>query len=112
MTTTIYGLKNCDTCKKATKWLDRFGVAYTFVDYRDHKPAPETLVEWASKAGGLVETAAARAPAADPPPGGDHRRRCVEPGIFRQRLQGALRKIAPRNPVERSLLRCLSSRSR
>lgn len=51
--TTIYGLKNCDTCKKATKWLDRFNVAYTFVDYRDNKPAPETLIEWAGKAGGF-----------------------------------------------------------
>ena len=53
MTTTIYGLKNCDTCKKATRWLDRFGVAHVFVDYRDSKPAPETLVEWAGKAGGF-----------------------------------------------------------
>ncbi|MBN6149017.1 arsenate reductase [Xanthomonas sp. AmX2] len=53
MSTTLYGLKNCDTCKKATKWLDRFGVAYTFVDYREHKPSPETLVEWAGKAGGF-----------------------------------------------------------
>src|SRR5690606_30641155 len=51
--TTLYGLKNCDTCKKATKWLDRFGVPYTFVDYRDNKPSPETLVEWAGKAGGF-----------------------------------------------------------
>ncbi|MGH8052868.1 MAG: Spx/MgsR family RNA polymerase-binding regulatory protein [Stenotrophomonas sp.] len=51
--TTIYGLKNCDTCKKATKWLDRFNVAYTFVDYRDNTPTPETLIEWGSNAGGL-----------------------------------------------------------
>ena len=51
--TTLYGLKNCDTCKKALKWLDRFGVACTFVDYREHKPAPETLVEWADKVGGF-----------------------------------------------------------
>ena len=52
--TTLYGLKNCDTCKKASKWLDRFGVTYTFVDYRDNKPSPETLVEWAGKAGGFA----------------------------------------------------------
>lgn len=51
--TTLYGLKNCDTCKKATKWLDRFGVAHTFVDYREHKPAPEKLVAWANKVGGF-----------------------------------------------------------
>ncbi len=52
MTTTLYGLKNCDTCKKATKWLDRFGVAYTFVDYRDNRQAPEVLKGWAEQAGG------------------------------------------------------------
>lgn len=50
--TTLYGLKNCDTCKKATKWLDRFGVAYAFVDYRDDKRTPETLLEWSKQAGG------------------------------------------------------------
>lgn len=52
MTTTIYGLKNCDTCKKATKWLVRFGVAHTFVDYRENRQAPETLAQWAEHAGG------------------------------------------------------------
>ena len=50
--TTLYGLKNCDTCKKATKWLDRFGVAYSFVDYRDDKRTPETLLAWSKQAGG------------------------------------------------------------
>ena len=50
--TTLYGLKNCDTCKKATKWLDRFGVTYRFVDYRDHPQPAETLSEWAEQAGG------------------------------------------------------------
>ncbi|HHW4680500.1 MAG TPA: Spx/MgsR family RNA polymerase-binding regulatory protein [Xylella taiwanensis] len=49
--TTLYGLKNCDTCKKANKWLDRFGIAYVFVDYRENRPAPETLVAWAKEAG-------------------------------------------------------------
>ena len=48
---TVYGLKNCDTCKKATKWLDRFGVAYVFVDYRENRQPAETLGEWAMQAG-------------------------------------------------------------
>ena len=52
--TTLYGLKNCDTCRKATKWLDRFGIAYTFVDYREQKPSPETLVDWATRLGGFA----------------------------------------------------------
>src|SRR5690606_10670349 len=53
MMTTLYGLNNCDTCRKARKWLDRFGIAHGFVDYRDDKPGPDTLVEWAGKLGGF-----------------------------------------------------------
>jgi len=52
MTTTLYGLANCDTCRKARKWLDRFGVAHAFVDYREHKPSPQTLVQWRDALGG------------------------------------------------------------
>ena len=33
MTVTIYGIRNCDTMKKARAWLDARGVAYTFHDY-------------------------------------------------------------------------------
>ena len=50
--TTLYGLNNCDTCKKARKWLDRFGSGHTFVDYRDQPQAPVTLVEWKEQVGG------------------------------------------------------------
>ena len=49
---TLYGLKNCDTCKKACNWLDRFGIAHAFVDYRDHPQPPATLVEWKEQLGG------------------------------------------------------------
>ena len=31
---TIYGIKNCDTMKKARAWLDKHGVAYEFHDYK------------------------------------------------------------------------------
>jgi arsenate reductase len=31
---TIYGIKNCDTMKKARAWLDKRGVAYEFHDYK------------------------------------------------------------------------------
>lgn len=34
MTTTIYGIKACDTMKKARDWLDGRGVAYDFHDYK------------------------------------------------------------------------------
>lgn len=52
MATTLYGLKNCDTCKKARKWLDRFGIAHAFVDYRDTPQAPDVLAGWVQQAGG------------------------------------------------------------
>ncbi len=32
--TTIFGIKNCDTIKKAKKWLDDNNIEYTFHDYR------------------------------------------------------------------------------
>ena len=50
--TTIYGLKNCDTCRKAQNWLKRFGVEYAFVDYRDERQPPDTLVAWKDALGG------------------------------------------------------------
>ena len=33
MATTIYGIKNCDTMKKARNWLESHGAAYAFHDY-------------------------------------------------------------------------------
>ncbi len=32
--TQIYGIKNCDTMKKAFKWLDSQGISYVFCDYK------------------------------------------------------------------------------
>ena len=34
MTRTLYGIKACDTMKKARVWLDQNGVAYDFHDYK------------------------------------------------------------------------------
>lgn len=34
MTITMYGIPNCDTIKKAKKWLEEEGVEYQFHDYR------------------------------------------------------------------------------
>lgn len=50
--TTLYGLNNCDTCKKARNWLKRFAIEHEFVDYRDHRQSPETLVAWKDALGG------------------------------------------------------------
>ncbi len=32
---TMYGIKNCDTIKKARKWLDEAGIDYVFHDYKN-----------------------------------------------------------------------------
>ena len=40
--TKIFGIKNCDTMKKALKWLDEKGADYEFHDYK--KTAPDTDV--------------------------------------------------------------------
>ena len=48
---TIYGIKNCDTMKKARAWLDGRGVAYQFHDYKTAGIARDQLEDWARKAG-------------------------------------------------------------
>jgi Spx/MgsR family transcriptional regulator len=49
--TTIYGIRNCDTMKKARAWLDKHKVAYVFHDYKTAGIAPAKLETWARKAG-------------------------------------------------------------
>ncbi|HET6633230.1 MAG TPA: arsenate reductase [Rhodanobacteraceae bacterium] len=49
---TLYGLPNCDTCRRARKWLERFGVEYDFVDYRAQPVPAATLTAWAGQLGG------------------------------------------------------------
>ena len=49
--TTIYGIKNCDTMKKARAWLDKKGVAYDFHDYKASGIDRARLEGWASKVG-------------------------------------------------------------
>ena len=51
MTTTIYGIKACDTMKKARGWLDEKGVAYAFHDYKSAGIDAKTLEGWAKKVG-------------------------------------------------------------
>ncbi len=34
MSATLYGIKNCDTVKKARAWLEANGVSYAFQDYK------------------------------------------------------------------------------
>lgn len=51
MATTLYGIRNCDTMKKARAWLDRRGVAYTFHDYKISGIEKATLEGWTKKLG-------------------------------------------------------------
>src|ERR1700733_15278926 len=48
---TIYGIKNCDTMKKARAWLDGRGVAYQFHDYKTAGIARDQLEGCARKVG-------------------------------------------------------------
>lgn len=49
--TTLYGIRNCDTMKKAWTWLDAHGVAYTFHDYKRAGIDRATLERWADVLG-------------------------------------------------------------
>jgi Spx/MgsR family transcriptional regulator len=51
MPVTIYGIKNCDTMKKARAGLDKAGVDYTFHDYKAAGIERERLERWAKKVG-------------------------------------------------------------
>ena len=47
----LYGLKNCDTCKKARKALDGAHVRYAFHDVREEPPSTMQIGRWASAVG-------------------------------------------------------------
>ena len=47
----VYGIKNCDTVKKALKWLDENGAEYEFHDFKKLGVTEEKLEEWSDKVG-------------------------------------------------------------
>ena len=51
MTVTVYGIKNCDTCRKALKWLDGKGIDYRFHDFRADGLDDRDLAKWISAVG-------------------------------------------------------------
>ena len=51
MPLTIYGIKNCDTMKKARAFLEKRGVEYAFHDYKTAGIDKAKLEGWAKKAG-------------------------------------------------------------
>jgi arsenate reductase (glutaredoxin) len=48
---TIYGIRNCETMKKARAWLDKRGVDYQFHDYKTAGIDREHLERWSNKVG-------------------------------------------------------------
>ena len=51
MALTLYGIPNCDTVKKARRWLDDRGVAYRFHDFRKDGLDPAKLQDWIDSLG-------------------------------------------------------------
>ncbi|MDA0991892.1 MAG: ArsC family reductase [Verrucomicrobia bacterium] len=48
---TVYGIKNCDTCRKARKWLDAEGIEHRYHDFRADGLDETTLSAWVSAIG-------------------------------------------------------------
>jgi Spx/MgsR family transcriptional regulator len=48
---TLHGLKNCDSCRQARKWLDANGVIYQFHDLRADGLDRSTLERWTAAVG-------------------------------------------------------------
>lgn len=51
MNTTLYGIKACDTMKKARTWLDQHGVSYVFHDYKTVGIDRDNLERWCNEHG-------------------------------------------------------------
>ncbi|MDX5406978.1 MAG: ArsC family reductase [Chromatiaceae bacterium] len=49
--TTLYGIKNCDTIKKARAWLEQQQIPYQFIDYRQDGLSAGQLAEFARHCG-------------------------------------------------------------
>lgn len=48
---TLYGIRNCDTVKKARQWLDAAGVAYQFHDYKSAGIDADHIRRWVAQLG-------------------------------------------------------------
>lgn len=51
MTWIMFGLKSCDTCRKARRWLDSQGVPYQAHDLREAPPTRNLVQQWLDAAG-------------------------------------------------------------
>ena len=46
---TVFGIPNCDTVRKARKFLEQHGVDYDFHDVREQPLSQDTLLRWLSQ---------------------------------------------------------------
>ena len=51
MSITINGIPNCDTVKKARKWLEAQGLEHAFRDFKKHAPSADEVGGWADATG-------------------------------------------------------------
>lgn len=51
MTYKIYGIKNCNTMKKAFSWLEKYQIAYEFHDYKKEGISEGKLKKWCAQMG-------------------------------------------------------------
>ena len=51
MTIQLYGIPNCDTVKKARKWLEAQSIDYAFNDYKKVGADPARLASWSDAVG-------------------------------------------------------------
>jgi Spx/MgsR family transcriptional regulator len=49
--TTLYGIKSCDTVKKAINHLDSLGIEYDFFDYKKQLPHADLIQSWVAQFG-------------------------------------------------------------
>lgn len=47
----VYGIPTCGTCKKARRWLDDNGVAYDFINTKEHPPSRAAIADWVATLG-------------------------------------------------------------
>lgn len=45
-TAKLFGIKNCDTVRKARRWLDGQNIAYQFIDFKQQPPSAATVEAW------------------------------------------------------------------
>lgn len=48
---TVYGIKTCDTCRKALKWLEAEGIEHRFHDFRADGLGDKTVAAWVAALG-------------------------------------------------------------